>query len=420
VKEEVRSLFSSFRSNLPVVSFLLLPLLLALFAYPSQTAFAQAVPIPAEVKIPNVPIIAQNRYLSCEYAAVRIATTFWGYKLSEEDFINAIPTNPNPHLGFRGNINGKFGGINDYGVYPEPIARFLISKGLKTKLLWGGVAQLKEEIALGRPVVAWVTADLTVSAPIAKEVDGVPVSMTPYEHALTVYGYDGRGVYVSDPAFGTKDYHSWDKFLRSWAQLDYMALSLHTPNAKTHPNEMPGIATYFYRYWLRNGRTGSIGRPLEAAVQQGDKFVQHFEKFRLEFDTKQPLTQPIVRGLLGREVTENRQTEHHFKALNRREIFTLSPKNFRHYFSPTGHMVGEQFQEFWDGWGALALPFFGYPISRPLTENGNMVQYFERTRLELVTDTEKNTKSVRFGLVGKEKLELVAKSDPRPVSGSNP
>src|SRR3569623_1409625 len=88
-------------------------LLLVAVSTGTQTAAA------APVKLADMPVFPQEHYLSCEYSATRAAVARWGIQLTEADLINNIPTNENPHLGFRGNIDNSWGGTNDYGIYAE-------------------------------------------------------------------------------------------------------------------------------------------------------------------------------------------------------------------------------------------------------------------------------------------------------------
>jgi hypothetical protein len=54
------------------------------------------------------------------------------------------------------------------------------------------------------------------------------------------------------------------------------------------------------------------------------------------------------------------------------------------YFPQTDHSVGGRFLEYWQQSGGLDV--FGYPLTDERTEEGNMVQYFERTRFEYAPD----------------------------------
>lgn len=51
----------------------------------------------------------------------------------------------------------------------------------------------------------------------------------------------------------------------------------------------------------------------------------------------------------------------------------------RIYFPETGHHIAE---ELLTAWRSTGLMIFGYPISEPMIEDGRVVQYFERARLE--------------------------------------
>ena len=338
---------------------------------------------PIATRIEGMPVFAQQRYLSCEYAATRAATARWGVYLREEDFINAIPTNDNPHLGFRGDINGVWGGTNNYGIYAEPIALFLATKGLKTKLIAGGIDALKEEVALGRPVVVWISGGLRYTNPYSAEVAGQSFLLMPYEHTVTIYGYDEKGFFVADPGYGTYDYYNWEDFKKSWAYLGNMALSVWPAEQGMVQGERPGIAPQFYRYWLRNQGAEGIGQPLNLAYTEADKTLQYFEYARLEANnSEQNKAQAVVeRGLLGRELTEKRQLDAPFQALSSGEVSLLNTEEQSRYLPLAGFVLGSDFANFW--WQRGGVETFGYPISRPFYEEGRFVQYFERTRLQL-------------------------------------
>jgi hypothetical protein len=50
------------------------------------------------------------------------------------------------------------------------------------------------------------------------------------------------------------------------------------------------------------------------------------------------------------------------------------------YFPETGHNVCDQFLDFFEAHGGIEI--FGYPITEWFVENGRLVQYFQRTRME--------------------------------------
>ena len=61
------------------------------------------------------PTYTQQRNLSCEYASLVIAFSTYGVTVSEYAFDDLVGWSENPHLGFRGDINGNWGNTTDYG-----------------------------------------------------------------------------------------------------------------------------------------------------------------------------------------------------------------------------------------------------------------------------------------------------------------
>lgn len=191
----------------------------------AATAAAQAETSGESATIPDVPAVLQAHSLSCEYAATSALTQFWGRPLWESDFIRAIPTNPNPHLGFRGNIDGAGGGTTDYGVYAEPIAAVLERNGYRAEVFYGTTDRLRSEIVAGHPVVVWITVIGSAFQPTRLTDDaGREFSVVPWEHAVVAYGFDQDGIQIMDVAYGTFRTLGWGEFLRRWSLFDQMAL----------------------------------------------------------------------------------------------------------------------------------------------------------------------------------------------------
>jgi uncharacterized protein YvpB len=182
----------------------------------------------------DVPLLKQERSLSCESSAAAMAAQYHRLAVDESTILHALPLHENPHLGFRGNVDGVYGGLMDYGVYATPIRRVLSEMGLQVEHFAGGIAEIKEHIREGRPVLAWVTYDLQVQAPqerlLAGENDHPQiVTLVPYEHAILIVGYNREGLWVHDPFDGTRNFYSESEFLRSFAYLGRMALVIGPP-----------------------------------------------------------------------------------------------------------------------------------------------------------------------------------------------
>ncbi len=168
-------------------------------------------------------IYGQQRPLSCEYAAVQIATGMIGYTVSEYEMEAVTPLSDNPHWGYRGNINGSWGNTDDYGIYANALIPGLNYYGYAATSFYGGTDTLTNAIDNGLPVIVWLgmRGDLSHNEYTA---DGTRYQVTAYMHVMVVYGYDSDGVYLSDPGTGSKKYYSWGDFLWMWDVMDEMGL----------------------------------------------------------------------------------------------------------------------------------------------------------------------------------------------------
>jgi uncharacterized protein YvpB len=191
----------------------------------APTATSQPSQTPTKAIISGFPSLTQSYSLSCEYAAAAAVTLYWGNFVSENVFLSQVPSSPNPHLGFRGDINAAFGGINNYGVYAEALVPVLQSQGYNAVTFYGGVDRLKANIAAGNPVVVWYTTGKYVQrTPVTATYNGASFTLVAGEHAVVIYGYDSGGVYIMDVASGSYAYTEWNSFLTRWSYLDQMAL----------------------------------------------------------------------------------------------------------------------------------------------------------------------------------------------------
>ncbi len=181
---------------------------------------------PSGVFVPGVGTYVQQRNLSCEYAAAFIATSAFGAGVPEWVFWENVPQSPNPHWGYRGNIDGWWGNTDDYGIYPEALAPILNANGFAADIFYGAgdAAALTGRLDRGVPTLVWLGfwGDTAVTYADAGEYT-VAAGM----HVIVAYGYDAGGVYVSDPATGGYGYYAWDTFLPMWNVLDGMSLGIY-------------------------------------------------------------------------------------------------------------------------------------------------------------------------------------------------
>lgn len=179
---------------------------------------------PGQALIKGFPVVKQWYSLSCEYAAAAAVTLYWGTLVSQNDFLREVPAHPNPHRGFRGNIYRPFGGIEDYGVYAEPLVPVLERRGYEAAVFYNDEARLTANLQAGNPVVVWLTVGRQARPVYTRTVDGETFQLVPGEHTVVVYGYDSDGVLMMDVGNGTAYRTPWDSFLRRWSYFDKMAL----------------------------------------------------------------------------------------------------------------------------------------------------------------------------------------------------
>jgi len=175
---------------------------------------------------PWVPDYKQQRNLSCEYAAVHAAAMAFGWAPTEQHFIDAVPLALNPHYGYRGNIDGWWGNTRDYGIYAEPLVPVLNDWGFNGEVMYtfGDTGPLTEHLDAGHPVVTWLGfwGDTR-----ERLTDDGTYSVFAGMHVVTVYDYDDEGVWVMDPAKGTKVHYSWTFFTQLWSVVDGMSLAVY-------------------------------------------------------------------------------------------------------------------------------------------------------------------------------------------------
>ena len=175
----------------------------------------------------QVPTYQQQRSLSCEFAALYIATGAFGNPISEYAFDTVVGLSPNPHLGYRGSITGTWGNTDDYGVYAQPLTWALAQFGYVGEAFYGAGdnAAITSRLDNGWPVVVWLA--LWGDQSFRTDYDGQSFTLVPGMHVMVAYGYDTEGIYLSDPGSGTYRFYDWSTFNSLWSVLDGMALAIY-------------------------------------------------------------------------------------------------------------------------------------------------------------------------------------------------
>lgn len=170
------------------------------------------------------------------------------------------------------------------------------------------------------------------------------------------------------------------------------------------PETGHNIAFQFKEFYDANGGTDLFGLPLTEAITDAATGlqVQYFERARFELHPNLPAGQQIVLTRLGSLMTQGR-TDPAFAWLPG----TSDPN--RDFFVESGHTLGGAFRWFWQSRGGVAV--FGFPISEefleynPATGQHDLVQYFERTRLEYHPELTGTPHEVQISLLGRQLLE---------------
>jgi hypothetical protein len=155
--------------------------------------------------------------------------------------------------------------------------------------------------------------------------------------------------------------------LLAWAQDDtswvYFPETGHT------------LRTPFLEFFKSTGGLARYGYPItdDFVDSQTRLMGQYFQKARLEWHPANPDPYKIQLGLLAEELGK-RTTPKPVKDL----AATADPSCL--YFTETNHTICYKFLEYLRRAGGLDM--FGYPITEYLSEDGVIVQYFQRAEME--------------------------------------
>ncbi len=175
----------------------------------------------------------QDQALSCEAAALKMALSAKGAKVSETQIMKIVGYDPTPHQGgvwgdpnvaFVGNIAGHQD-TTGYGVYWNPIAKAANTWRPSSVITNGTVQQLAAEIYADHPVVIWGTLG-NAYRDDWKTPAGKTIVSWKGEHARTVIGVNGSAdnptsFVLNDPVVGRITWSAatldanWARFNRS-------------------------------------------------------------------------------------------------------------------------------------------------------------------------------------------------------------
>ncbi|MBU0703608.1 MAG: hypothetical protein KKC18_07050 [Chloroflexi bacterium] len=180
------------------------------------------------------------------------------------------------------------------------------------------------------------------------------------------------------------------KRLRFITMTAIMVVALFGNVSATYPRQLPQkpgenceyfsatlhwVCGEFLEFYKTRGGSATFGSPLTKAFNDPSRglLVQYFQRARMELHPYNPDPYKVLLGLLVDELG------YHFSPIGQERI---PPSNnaFHHYFPETGHVVSYAFLDHFREAGGLDV--FGYPRSEFMYENGYIVQYFQRARME--------------------------------------
>lgn len=148
----------------------------------------------------------------------------------------------------------------------------------------------------------------------------------------------------------------------------------------------------FLGFYETYGGVSIFGYPISDPIDERGRTVQYFERQRFEYHAEAAGTPNEVQlSRLGAELAPPGAMGAYPRPFD-------SLSNWV-YFPESKHSLKSPFLEYWKAKGSLRL--FGYPVTEALTENGLLVQYFERARMEYHPEIKPASNAVQLGLLGR-------------------
>ncbi len=157
---------------------------------------------PAQHAISGVPFFPQEKY-QCGPASLASVLTYWGQEVSLEVLSDEIYL---PKL---------------KGTLPMDLEQAARARGLVTRSYRGSLADLRNHIALGHPIIAFLNLGSKIF---------------PKGHFVVVTGYDDQNRQIvthsiTEPNKGV----AYDRFVEEWAKVDFWTLLILPKESKQRP-----------------------------------------------------------------------------------------------------------------------------------------------------------------------------------------
>lgn len=135
------------------------------------------------------------------------------------------------------------------------------------------------------------------------------------------------------------------------------------------------VCDEFLKFYETRGGVEIFGYPLTEAFDDPTRGlrVQYFQRARMEWHPYNPEPYKVQLGLLVDELG------YRFAPARPQQMPPFNSAT-QQYFPETGHVVSHAFLDYFRKKGGLDI--FGYPRSEFMLEDGHIVQYFQRARME--------------------------------------
>ncbi len=168
------------------------------------------------------------------------------------------------------------------------------------------------------------------------------------------------------------------------------------------------VSGVFLTFFDTRGGLEIFGYPITDQFEENGRLVQYFQRVRMEWHPENPEPYKVQLGLLGDLLG------HRAPPISASQI---PPANHpqRRYYPETGHILAYAFLAYYDTHGGLDI--FGYPITEFIIENGRIVQYFQRGKMEWHPENPRDRR-VQLGFLGEIYAEKYV--DPERLRPSTP
>jgi uncharacterized protein YvpB len=190
----------------------------------------------------QVPFYHQQRSLTCEIAALRMALKGVGVTVSETELWNDLAKDPtprrvhngivtwgDPNTGFVGKPNGSMFRTG-FGVYAPPIVALAKRYADASVIRVDDPYAIDAALSKGHPIVYWTVIGNSPSVTTWNTPSGKTIRAPYYEHTRVIVGYRGttekiEGVYILD-SLTSLSYVPWSEFHNRNTFFDHVGVEI--------------------------------------------------------------------------------------------------------------------------------------------------------------------------------------------------